>query len=47
MKRKIDRLLQALVLVRFGQELGTDSSTAQAVASVIDLLVSTLSRFLG
>jgi hypothetical protein len=47
MKRKIDRLLQALVLVRFGQELGTDSDLAQAVAHGIDLVVSTLSRFLA
>jgi len=47
MKRQLDRLLQALVLIRFGQELGTDSSTAQAIAHTIDLLVSSLARFLG
>jgi len=47
MKRRINTLIQSLVLVRFGQELGTDSDIAQAVASGIDLLVSTLSRFLG
>jgi hypothetical protein len=47
MKRHINSLIQSLVLVRFGQELGTDSSTAQAIAHTIDLLVSTLARFLG
>jgi hypothetical protein len=47
MKRRINSLIQSLVLVRFGQELGTDSDIAQAVASGIDLLVSTLSRFCG
>lgn len=47
MKRRADSLIQSLVLVRLGQELGTDSEIAKAVASGIDLLVSTLSRFLG
>jgi small basic protein len=45
MKQRLDRLIQALVFVRLGQQLGTDSDLAQAVASGIDLLVSTLSRF--
>jgi hypothetical protein len=45
MKRRIDSLIQSLVLVRLGQELGTDSSTAQAIAHGIDLLVSTIGRF--
>lgn len=48
MKRNVwNRLLEQLVLVRFGQQLGTDSDIAQAVAHGIDLAVSTLSRFLG
>jgi hypothetical protein len=47
MKRYVDKLIQALVFVRLGQQLGTDSELAQAVASGIDLLVSTLSRFLS
>ena len=47
MKRRINSLIQSLVLVRLGQELGTDSDIAQAVASGIDLLVSTLARFLA
>jgi len=44
MKRRWDSLIQSLVLIRFGQELGTDSEIAQAVAHSIDLLVSTLAR---
>jgi small basic protein len=47
MKRYVDKLIQALVFVRLGQQLGTDSEIAQAVASGIDLVVSTLSRFLS
>jgi len=47
MKRRINSLIQSLVLVRFGQELGTDSDLAQAVAHGIDLVVSTLARFLA
>jgi hypothetical protein len=46
MKRRINSLIQSLVLVRFGQELGTDSEIAQAVAHSIDFLVSTVARFL-
>jgi hypothetical protein len=47
MRRHLDRLIQALVFVRLGQQLGTDSDLAQAVAHSIDLLVSTLARFLA
>jgi hypothetical protein len=47
MKQNLDRLIQALVFIRLGQQLGTDSDLAQAVAHSIDLLVSTLSRFLA
>jgi hypothetical protein len=47
MQRHLDRLIQALVFVRLGQQLGTDSDLAQAVAHSIDLLVSTLARFLA
>ena len=47
MKRYLDRLIQVLVFVRLGQQLGTDSDLARVVAHSIDLLVSTLSRFLG
>jgi hypothetical protein len=45
MRRHIDRLIQALVFIRLGQQLGTDSDLAQAVAHGIDLVISTLSRF--
>jgi hypothetical protein len=47
MKRRINSLIQSLVLVRFGQELGTDSEIAQAVARSIDFVLKTLARFLG
>ena len=47
MKRHLDRIIQALVFIRLGQQLGTDSDLAQAVAHSIDFLVSTLSRFLA
>ena len=47
MRRNLDRLIQALVFIRLGQQLGTDSDLAQAVAHGIDLVVSTLARFLS
>jgi hypothetical protein len=47
MKRTLNNLLPALVLVRLGQELGTDSSLAQTVAHAIDFAVGTLARFLS
>jgi len=40
MRRTIDRLLPALVLVRLGQELGTDSPATQAVHDLLELLAS-------
>jgi hypothetical protein len=40
MRRTIDRLLPALVLIRIGQELGTDSPAARAVHDVLELLAS-------
>jgi hypothetical protein len=47
MKRRINALIQSLVLIRFGQELGTDSEIAQAVAHTIDSVVSVVARFLS
>jgi hypothetical protein len=47
MKRRWNSLIQSLVLIRLGQELGTDSEIAQAVARSIDFFVSTLARFRG
>jgi hypothetical protein len=40
MRRSIDRLLPALVLVRLGQELGTASPATQAVHDVLELLAA-------
>jgi hypothetical protein len=37
-KRTIDSLLPALVLIRIGQELGTDSPAARAVHDLLELL---------
>jgi hypothetical protein len=47
MKRRWNAALQSLVLIRLGQELGTSSETAQAVAHAIDWVLGTLSRLLG
>jgi len=47
MARIWNRLLEQLVLVRLGQELGTDSDLAQAIAGGIDFAIGTLARFLG
>ena len=47
MKRRWNLALQALVLVRFGQELGTSSDTAQAVAHCIDFVLGTVARLVG
>ena len=44
MKRRINSLIQSLVLIRFGQELGTSSDLAQAIAHSIDAVVSVLAR---
>lgn len=46
MKRHFDRLIHSLVMVRLGQELGTDSELAQSLASCIDILAATLSKLL-
>jgi hypothetical protein len=40
MKRTIDNLLPALVLVRLGQELGCDSAAARAVHDLLELLAN-------
>lgn len=47
MKRHLDRIIHSLVMVRLGQELGTNSDTARAVAGCIDVLVSALARLLS
>ena len=45
MKRTIDNLLPAMVLVRLGQELGTDSPAARAVHDLLELLASVAGVF--
>ena len=47
MKRRTNTLMHSLILVRLGQELGTDSEAARTLAGVLDLLVSLLTRFLS
>jgi hypothetical protein len=46
-KRCWNTLLHSLVCVRLGQELGTSSDLAQAVAGSIDFVLGTLARFFG
>lgn len=45
MTRHWNHAMQSLLLVRLGQELGTSSELAQAIAHGIDALVSAIARF--
>jgi hypothetical protein len=45
MRRTIDRLLPALVLVRIGQELGSDAPAARAIHDLLELLASVAGVF--
>jgi hypothetical protein len=47
MRRHIDAIIRSLLLIRLGQELGSDSELARAVAQCIDAAVSAASRFLS
>jgi hypothetical protein len=47
MTRRWNAALQSLVLVRLGQELGTSSDLAQAIAHSIDALLNSLARVLS
>ena len=47
MRRTIDNLLPALVLVRIGQELGTDGPAARAIHDLIELLTGLPWKFFG
>jgi hypothetical protein len=47
MKRHWNAAMKSLLLIRCGQELGTDSDLARAVASGIDFFLGTLARFLS
>ena len=42
MKRRINSLIQSLVLIRFGQEIGSSGRLATALAGFIDALLSAL-----
>lgn len=45
MKRIWNRLLEQLLLIRLGQELGTDSELAQAIAGGIDYALKYVDAF--
>jgi hypothetical protein len=45
MTRRCNTAIQSLLLVRLGQELGTSSDLAQAIAHGIDALVLAIARF--
>lgn len=47
MKANMDRVIQSLVCVRLGQELGTSSEAAQALAGAVDLLIRAVAAFFG
>ena len=46
MTRRWNAAMQSLVLVRLGQELGTDSDLAQAIAGSIDVALRLVSSLL-
>jgi hypothetical protein len=41
------RVIDSLVMVRLGQELGTSSELAQSIAGVIDAAIVVIGRFCG
>ena len=47
MKRQWNAAMQSLVLIRMGQELGTDSPAARAVHDLLELLASVPWKILG
>ena len=47
MRRTIDGLLPALVLVRLGQELGTASPVTKAIHDLLELLATVAGVFRG
>ena len=47
MKRTWNRLLETLIWVRVGQELGTDSDLAQSIAAGIDWSIRLVSQILA
>jgi hypothetical protein len=47
MKRTWNRLLETLIWVRVGQELGTDSDLAQSIAAGIDWSIRLAGQIFG
>lgn len=47
MKRHCNAAMSALVLIRIGQELGTDSTAARAIHDAIELLCALPWKILG
>ena len=47
MQRFWNRLFEQLVLIRLGQELGTDSDLAQTIAGGIDAAIRLAATLLG
>ena len=48
MRKKLwDRLLECLLWIRVGQELGSDSDLAQAVAGCIDTAIRIIGHVVG
>ena len=45
MKINLNNAMHALVLVRIGQDLGTDSQAARAVHDLIQMLAAVVSTF--
>lgn len=46
-KTHLDGAIRALVLIRFGQELGTNSQLSQTVAATIDVVVVAFAKLVG
>jgi len=43
--KMLDRVIHSLVMVRLGQELGTSSDAAQAIAGAVEMLVKIAAVF--
>lgn len=41
-RKRMDALIRALVLIRFGQEIGSSGSVATAFSAFVDALLSAL-----
>ena len=46
-RRIWDRLLELLIAVKLGQQLGTDSDLAQTVAHGLDFVIQAAAKILG